>query len=158
MAELYNGQLYTIDGFEYDPQTCRYIILHRHEFSSGVYEHAVTMFNFYGGVPAYAESLYPMALNTSSDWLPQSTCMDGSVYYMVAGHEQGNNNHILWHNSVGAVHGVCDRLEQYPVTSMRLVPEKYYENYAKPTIWNPLQFILMGVGDWEEFPCEIICN
>ena len=157
IAQLYNGDVLTLDGYEYDPQTKRYAILHRHESSAGVVEHAVTTFNFYSGVPSFVESSYQTAFNTIVHWLPQSMCMDGAVYYTVMGYDLASSDYILWRNSVAPTVHICDRVVHYPVTPMSLVPGKYYENGAKPTGWMPLLFITKNQFEEYVLPCEKIC-
>ena len=160
LAKLPDTNVYSIDGFEFDPQTQRYLVLHRHRTAGVTDEHALTTFDFPwgGGYPTSVGTTYQTAYNTITQWMPTGMCMDGYVYYMVAGYDQGTYNHLFWRNSVGAVGGGCVRIEQYPVTSLPLVPEKYYENETKPTVWKPLQFDYMTVGDLQVFPCEIRCN
>ena len=46
VCKLNNLDVSTIDGFIYDPQTHRYIILHRHEKQPSIMEHAITMVDF----------------------------------------------------------------------------------------------------------------
>ena len=112
-AKLPDTNIYSIDGFEFDPQTSRYLVLHRHKTAGGVAEHAMTTFNFpSGGTPTFVESSYQTAYNTATQWLPTGMCMDSYVYYMVAGYNLGNYTHMFWRNSVGAPGGVCDRIVQ----------------------------------------------
>ncbi len=159
LAKLPDTNTYSIDGLEFDPQTRRYLVLHRHRTAGGADEHALTTFDFPwgGGYPTSVGTTYQTTYNTITQWMPTGMCMDGYVNYMVAGYEQGSYEHILWRNNVGMIGG-CVRVEQYPVTTLPLVPEKYHNNEAKPTIWKPLYFIRVDVGGWQEFPCEIKCN
>ncbi len=156
MAQLYNGDLVSIDGFEYEPQTHRYIVLHRHESSMGVFEHAVTTFNL--GPPVYVESSYQTVFNTSSMWIPTSMCLDGYMYYTVMGHNVASSEYMFWRNSVGSPNGGCDRIVPCPVSTRPLEPEKHFENKALPTAWTPILFMLTNVREEQVFPCVIICN
>lgn len=161
IAQLYLGKPISLDGFEYDPQTKRYAILHRHESSSGVYEHAVTIFDFIGGMPTSVESSYQTAFNTISGWRPENMCFDGTVYYTVMGHDMMSSEFIFWRKNISATGGQysnCERNVQYPVTPLPLVPAKYYENAALPTVWKPLVFQEQERGDVQEFFCELMCN
>lgn len=156
MAQLYHGNIISIDGFEYEPQTHRYIVLHRHESSAGVLEHAVTTANYLGGVPAFFESSYQTAFNTSSMWMPTSMCLDGYLNYTVMGHDN-SLGYIFWRNSAVAAAGNCDRVVQYLVSQLPLEDEKYYAWNVKPETWEPLVFVPLGT-DLGVYPCEIICN
>ncbi len=160
IAQLYNGDPVGIDGFEYDPQMRRYAILHRHESSPGVHEHTVTKFDL-AVPPTYVESAYQTTFNTSSYWLPNSMCYDGTIYYTVVGYDMASSDYIFWRRDMGVPGGQysnCDRTVQYPVTPLPLVPAKYYERETLPQIWKPLHFEPQESGEVEEFLCEIMCN
>ena len=159
VAKLPDTLVYSIDGFEYDPQTHRYAILHRHVPLSGVAEHAVTTVNFIsGGTPAYFESSYQTFHNTSSGWMPKSICLDGSLQYTVMGYDMVSSEYIMWHNSFVPYAGGCDNIVQYPTSEIPLVPAKYYENEVKSTSWMPLLFVEQESLPFGEAPCIQMCN
>ena len=156
IAQLYNGDLYTLDGIEYEPQTGFYFILHRHESSAGVVEHAVTTFKMWS--PVSVESSYQTAYNTSSIWLPTSMCMDGYVYYTVMGHDSFTGENIFWRSSAGSFSEGCDRIVKCIAKDMPPVPDKYYYRNAIPTLWKVLIFDKLDVSSVIVYPCEKICH
>ena len=88
-------------------------------------------------------------------------CFDGTVYYTVMGHDMMSSEFIFWRKNISATGGQysnCERNVQYPVTPLPLVPAKYYENAALPTVWKPLVFQEQERGDVQEFFCELMCN
>ena len=157
IAQLNNDIVISLDGLVYESQTHRYIILHRHETSVGVDEHAVTTANYLSGVPTFFESSYQTTFNTSSMWMPTNICVDGYLNYTVVGYDMVSMEYIFWRNSAATVAGNCDRMVQYPVVSLPLEDEKCYACNVKPTTWTPLLFYGLG-NERAEYPCIKICD
>ncbi len=157
IARLNNDIVISIDGLEYESQTHRYIILHRHETSAGVDEHAITTANYLSGVPTFFESSYQTTFNTSSMWMPTNICVDGYLNYTVVGYDMVSMEYIFWRNSAATVAGNCDRMVQYPVVPLPLEDEKCYACNVKPTTWTPLLFYGLG-NERAEYPCIKICD
>lgn len=158
IAKLYNGNLGTINDIIYEPQSQRYAILHRHETSAGISEHAVTTFNFLLGPPTNVESSYQIAHNTSSGWYPESICWDGNLYYSVMGYDQSTFEYVFWNKSIVAANGDCDKIIKYPVIHQPLIGDKNSPNYIKPTGWLPILFQAHPILASNYENCFIICN
>ena len=160
LAQLYSGNCDTIDGFEYDTLSEHFVVLHRHESSAGIVEHAFTTIDFTTGVPpAVVNSYYQTGFNTITQWMPCNMCIIPNKRFTVSGYNLVNKDYLFWQNCINPDQlNDCERMALYPVQNIPTMISKEEYNFNEPTVWTPLLFIMENDLERIEEECIIICD
>lgn len=153
------GDVNTINSFEYDLDTCKFVVLHQHEVMPGVAEHAITTIDIaLGTAPASIRSDYQSAYSTSSYWTPEKLCLDGASDYTVIGHTPGMNDQIIWQNVINTVDGTCSKSVLYPMQPIETMMHKVEYEEVGIYGWVKLDFPVQPLAKSSHTICKELCS
>lgn len=159
-VKLNNNGVNSIDGFEYDPVSKTYVVLHSHETPSYLKEYAVACLDYSSGyAPAYVQSDYQVTYNTYSYWEPHGLCLNGNSAYVVCGHKYNPPLYDLmfWSNQFNNP-GSCNRLQFNKTTNFPRIDPKVEKNEQMPTTWSNLYFQYIDQYSIHVRPALILCT
>lgn len=157
----YPGEVSSIDGFEFDATTEHFVVLHRHETSFGIMEHAITTIDYSTHTPPpLISSYYQTAVDTRTQWKPNSLCLTFANEYTVGGeYLVTNHEYMFWHDAIVAPNvGICDMQINHmmkPIPTMVAKPEY---NTNLPTSWTLLLFVCEPQADPIFEQCVSFCE